>query len=155
MDADSVIRNQKNRKQREGRAGPGEVAMTLAAALLVAAPMGQASEEPAPGYKLSVRPSICVSYDSAEPCLMSMQVSWEGEAVADVCLRDALLTPMLHCWENSDRGSVAIDYANTEDVRYQLVEESSLGVLAEAEVKVINRDLRDSRKRRRHVWSIL
>lgn len=86
---------------------------------------------------------------------MSMQVSWEGAAAADVCLRDAVLAPMLHCWENSNRGSVAIAYANTIDVRYQLVEETSLGVLAEAEVKVINRDLRDSRKRRRHVWSIL
>lgn len=86
---------------------------------------------------------------------MSMQVSWEGTAPADICLRDAINTPMLHCWENSNRGSVAIDYANTIDVRYQLVEETSLGVLAEAEIKVINRDLRDSRKRRRHVWSIL
>jgi len=125
------------------------------AALLLAVPAGQASENRSPVYKLHVRPSICVSYDSEAPCMMSMQVSWEGEAPADVCLRDAIATPMLHCWQNSNRGSVAIDYANTADVRYQLVEESSLGVLAEAEIKVINRDLRDSRKRRRHVWSIL
>lgn len=125
------------------------------AALLLTVPAGHASEDDAPSYKLLVRPSICVSYDSEAPCTMSMQVSWEGEAPADVCLRDATTTPMLHCWENSNRGSVAIDYANTVDVLYQLVEETSLGVLAEAEIKVINRDLRDSRKRRRHVWSIL
>jgi hypothetical protein len=133
----------------------GHSALALGVALLLAVPAGQASEERAPAYTLSVRPSICVSYDSEEPCSMSMQVSWEGDASADVCLRDAMRAPMLHCWENSNRGSVAIDYSNTEDARYQLVEESSLGVLAEAEVKVINRDLRDSRKRRRHVWSIL
>jgi hypothetical protein len=125
------------------------------AAFALASPAGRASEERAPGYTLLVRPSICVSYNSDEPCSMSMQVTWEGDGSADVCLRNAMLTPMLHCWENSDRGSVAIDYADTEDVRYQLVDETSLGVLAEAEVKVINRDLRDSRKRRRHVWSIL
>ncbi len=125
------------------------------AALLLMVPAGQASEDLAHGYKLYVRPSICVSYDRDVPCTMSMQVSWEGEAPADVCLRDATTTPMLHCWQDSNRGSVAIDYANTVDVRYQLVEETSLGVLAEAEIKVINRDLRDSRKRRRHVWSIL
>jgi len=136
-------------------ASAGHAVLALLAGLVLTIPAGQASEERAPVYTLSVRPSICVSYDSEQPCSMSMEVSWEGDASADVCLRDAMLTPMLHCWENSAHGSVAIDYANTEDVRYQLVEESSLGVLAETEVKVINRDLRDSRKRRRHVWSIL
>jgi hypothetical protein len=140
---------------RDSRIRTKHLALPALAALLLIVPVGQASEELAPTYKLSVRPSICVSYDSAAPCMMSMQVTWEGEASADVCLRDAVATPMLHCWENSTRGSVAIDYSNTVDMRYQLVEESSLGVLAEAEVKVINRDLRDSRKRRRHVWSIL
>lgn len=129
--------------------------LAACAALLPALPAGAASEDAAPAYRLSVRPSICVSYNSEEPCAMSMQVSWEGQASADVCLREASLAPMLHCWQDSARGSVTIDYANTVDVRYQLVQESSLGVLAEAEVKVINRDLRDSRKRRRHVWSIL
>lgn len=132
-----------------------QLALSLLPALLLAVPAGQASEGRAPAYTLLVRPSICVSYDSAAPCTMSMQVSWEGEAPADVCLRDAIATPMLHCWQDTSRGSVAIDYANTVDVRYQLVDEMSLGVLAEADVKVINRDLRDSRKRRRHVWSIL
>ena len=130
------------------------LALFTGVALLLALP-GEASESNAPAYRLFVRPSICVSYDSSAPCTMSMQVSWEGEAPADVCLRDAVAPPMLHCWQDTNRGSVAIDYANTVDVRYQLVEESSQGVLAEAEVKVINRDLRDSRKRRRHVWSIL
>ncbi len=86
---------------------------------------------------------------------MAMVVSWEGEGMTNVCLRDEVLTPVLHCWRNASEGTVAVDYANTTDVMYQLIEETTLGVLAEAEVKVINRDLRSSRKRRRHVWSIL
>ena len=130
------------------------LALAALPALLAAFP-GKASESDPPGFRLFVRPSICVSYDSEAPCTMSMEVRWEGEAPADVCLRDAIAPPMLHCWQDSSRGRVEIDYANTVDVRYQLVEENSQGVLAEAEVKVINRDLRDSRKRRRHVWSIL
>jgi hypothetical protein len=146
-----VTRDNRNIDWLPGHFNPG----LLALAALLAIPTSQAGEEAAPGYKLSVRPSICVSYDSEAPCEMSMQVSWEGEAAADVCLRDAMLTPMLQCWQNSNSGSTTIAYANTVDVRYQLVEETSLGVLAEADVKVINRDLRDSRKRRRHVWSIL
>jgi hypothetical protein len=150
-----VTRHKKTRNSRERLPSVPRLALSALTVLLLAAPVGQASEDRAPAYKLLVRPSICVSYDSAAPCTMSMQVSWEGDAPADVCLRDAVATPMLHCWQDTRSGSVAVDYANTVDVRYQLVEETSLGVLAEAEVKVINRDLRDSRKRRRHVWSIL
>ncbi len=149
-----MTRHKRNQDLRANRLQLSLLALATLAALL-AIPTGQASEERAPGYTLSVRPSICVSYNSDEPCEMSMQVSWEGAAAADVCLRDAMLTPMLQCWQDTDRGSATIAYANTVDVRYQLVEEVSLGVLAEADVKVINRDLRDSRKRRRHVWSIL
>lgn len=130
------------------------LALAAVPTLLLAFP-GLASESDAPEFRLYVRPSICVSYDSEAPCTMSMEVRWEGKVEADVCLREAVAPPMLHCWQDSDRGRVEIDYENTVDVRYQLVEEGTLGVLAEAEVKVINRDLRDSRKRRRHVWSIL
>lgn len=133
----------------------GLVSPMLAGLMLFGLPKGLASETAPPAFRLMVRPSICVSYDSEQPCRMSMQVSWEGESIADVCLRDAMEEPMLYCWQNSREGTATIDYANTGDVLYQLVEEASLGVLAEAEIKVINRDLRDSRKRRRHVWSIL
>lgn len=149
-----MTRHNKTKQTRGMVANAVRLALPALVVLLPAHP-GKASEDEAPAYKLTVRPSICVSYDSAAPCTMSMQVSWEGAAPADVCLRDTIDTPMLHCWQDTRRGSTTIDYANTVDVLYQLVEESSQGVLAEAEVKVINRDLRDSRKRRRHVWSIL
>ena len=106
-------------------------------------------------YSLSVRPSICVSYNSDEPCTMAVQAEWQSNDPADVCLRDAQVAPPLRCWEDSNSGSAALEYSSTVDGLYQLIEEASLGVLAETEIKVINRDLRSSRKRRRHVWSIL
>jgi DUF3019 family protein len=114
-----------------------------------------ASEKTVAPYRLQVRPSICVSYDSTQPCTMTMEVTWKGETAADVCLRGAMLTPMLRCWKNAREGNIALDYSNMSDRVYQLVEEATQGVLAQAQVKVINRDLRSSRKRRRHVWSIL
>jgi len=127
-------------------------ALVLAGLLLLSV---RAAAQEGEEYRLSVQPSICVSYNSEEPCTMAVEVRWEGRPPADICLRDALLIPMLQCWEDSARGNVALEYASTVDGLYQLVTEASLGVLAEAEVKVINRDLRSSRKRRRHVWSIL
>jgi hypothetical protein len=130
--------------------------MVATVVFLLLPPSSSLADQPvAPRYHLHVQPSICVSYDSTQPCTMAMEVSWEGDGMTDVCLRDAELTPVLYCWENASEGTIAVDYANTTDVTYQLIEETTQGVLAEAEVKVIQRDLRSSRKRRRHVWSIL
>jgi hypothetical protein len=114
-----------------------------------------ANETPGNEYRLSVRPSICVSYDSEAPCLMSMQVSWESTRIADVCLQEAESLASLHCWQSARRGDLEVHYADSSDALYWLVDETTRDVLAQAEVVVINRDLRDSRKRRRHVWSIL
>lgn len=108
-----------------------------------------------PQYSLSVRPSICVSYNSDEPCTMSVEAEWQGNAPADICLREGQIVAPLHCWKDSASGSVELEYSSSVDGLYQLIEEASPGVLAETEIKVINRDLRSSRKRRRHVWSIL
>lgn len=128
--------------------------LLLAGALLLPAASGAQPADTA-AYRLQVRPSICVSYDSAAPCRMSMQVSWESRSAADVCLLQALSDEPLACWDNARRGDTEVHYADTADVRYQLVDAKSRDLLAEADVVVINRDLRSSRKRRRHVWSIL
>ena len=121
---------------------------------LLPATGGLASDNAEAGFRLSVRPSICVSYDGAVPCTMAMEVSWEGNRAVDVCLHAAADDP-LHCWQASRSGRVELTHADTVDVLYQLIEQEGQAVLAEAEIKVINRDLRSSRKRRRHVWSIL
>ena len=124
----------------------------FAGASLCAIPGATASEDE---FELKVRPSICVSYDSAAPCVMSMEVTWEGRYLADVCLREAESEVPLRCWDDALEGRHEVQYADTTDVQYWLVDALSQSVLARTEVVVINRDLRDSRKRRRHVWSIL
>jgi hypothetical protein len=128
---------------------------TVIAGGLSASLAAGASENPPGDFRLVVRPSICVSYDSEAPCEMAMQISWEGMRPADVCLKESMREPDIFCWQNARTGSVDVAYSDTSDVLYQLVEESSSFVLAEAEVIIINRDLRSARKRRRHVWSIL
>jgi hypothetical protein len=115
----------------------------------------QAADASESGYSLRVRPSICVSYNSDEPCRMDLRVSWEGPARAELCLRELMRDPLLQCWQNAGSGSVDIEFGNNADVLYQLQDSASQDALAESPVTVINRDLRNSRKRRRHVWSIL
>ena len=122
--------------------------------LLAIAPL-QAAEDTSNAYVLRVRPSICVSYNSDEPCRMDLQLSWQGPARAELCLRELLRDPLLQCWQNTAGGILDIEFANTVDVSYQLEDNLTSNTLAASSVKVINRDLRTARKRRRHVWSIL
>ncbi len=128
--------------------------LTGSASLAMLATSAVSAQEPGQ-YRLQVRPSICVSYDNEAPCRMSMQVSWQGTITADVCLLQSQREDELACWDNAREGSTEVQYADTSDVQYLLVDARSRAVLAEADVVVINRDLRASRKRRRHVWSIL
>lgn len=115
-----------------------------------------ASQAQAPAtYSLQVKPSICVSYDADAPCSMSMQVAWQASVPGDFCLLQVQREEPLACWDHARAGNTEVQYADTSDVQYQLVDAKSRAVLAEADVVVINRDLRASRKRRRHVWSIL
>lgn len=129
---------------------------TLCCGMLLATTVPlQAAEAAADGYVLRVRPSICVSYNSEEPCRMELQVSWQGPARTELCLRELMRDPLLQCWQNAGTGRLDIEFANNADVSYQLEDGLTSGGLAQSSVKVINRDLRTSRKRRRHVWSIL
>jgi hypothetical protein len=106
-------------------------------------------------YELRIRPSICVSYDSTEPCTMMLKIDWTGDSRQPVCLKLSNDDIFLECWSNVLTGNTELPYENTEDLVYQLVSMQDNAVLAEANVRVISRDLRDSRRRRRHVWSIL
>ena len=106
-------------------------------------------------YTLQIRPSICVSYNSEEPCTMLLHISWQGASRQAVCLKTSTEAVFIRCWDGVLSGSMELPWENSGDVVYQLVSMQNNRVLADAEVLVINRDLRDSRRRRRHVWSIL
>lgn len=129
--------------------------MGLSSIPLFCVSVGYAAEDNTTGYVLEVQPSICVSYNADEPCTMAMQVSWQGPEAPEVCLRELLRDPLLECWRNASAGNTELTFVNAADVQYLLQDSASNNSLAVTDVKVINRDLRNSRKRRRHVWSIL
>jgi hypothetical protein len=111
-------------------------------------------------YTLEANPSVCISYDREQPCIMPLRLRWQGPASNELCLQELLHEPLkkapfLQCWQQQQRGEMDLQFSNTTDVDYQLQEQTADTTVAATSVKVINRDLRNSRKRRRHVWSIL
>lgn len=85
---------------------------------------------------------------------MELEVSWQSPHAMDLCLRLRDGDETLQCWRQAREGHFRMSYASESAITLQLVS-GSLSVLDEVEVKVLSRDPRDSRRRRRHVWSIL
>lgn len=106
-------------------------------------------------YTMEVQPSICVTHSSDQPCQMQLTVVWQAERPTDVCLHLAGNAVALHCWDSASEGSVVLAFRSAENITLQLWPESGGHVLEETLINVVSRDVRDSRRRRRHVWSIL
>jgi hypothetical protein len=121
---------------------------------LLAATAAQAEELANSPYKLEANPSVCISYDREQPCTMPLHIRWQGPTSEELCLQELLKDPLLQCWHQQQQGAVDLQFSNTTDVGYRLQDQRTATTVADTSVKVINRDLRNSRKRRRHVWSI-
>ena len=116
---------------------------------------GQGSAAVPSDYELHVRPRICVLLGGETSCAMQLAVSWSAPAVTDVCLKLAHADSVLQCWQQQRVGTLEIELQRGSNTIVQLLDASSNLVLSEAEVTIVSRDLRDSRRRRRHVWSII
>lgn len=125
--------------------------------LTVALPNGPAQVVDAAdsAYALHVRPRVCVTLASDSLCAMELEVTWSAPVLADVCLKIREEDAALQCWQQQRTGEFAVALERDSNAMLQLLDASLETVLNEVEIAVVNRDLRDSRRRRRHVWSIL
>lgn len=126
-------------------------AAAWAAHILLAPIPGQAAAHES--VAMEVTPKICVTRGE-QACSMDLEITWAADSPQDLCLRLVNTGAQLECWQQAREGRFLLRYDSLEDVALQLVN-GALAVLGETEVKVVSRDLRDSRRRRRHVWSIL
>jgi len=103
---------------------------------------------------LRAQPRICVMTPSEQLCSMQMLVSWTAVSDIDVCLKFPEQAEALHCWQAQQQGEFSVSVSREENVSVQLLDAQTNRILSEVEIPVIKRDLRDTRRRRRHAWSI-
>lgn len=106
-------------------------------------------------YALHVQPRVCVVVANEATCAMQLTVSWTAPATTDVCVKLAHADNTLRCWQQQRLGNVEFELQRSSNTIVQLLDASSNQVLTETEITIVSRELRDSRRRRRHVWSIL
>lgn len=109
----------------------------------------------AAGYQLEVRPRICITLDSERLCVLELNVYWSAPVPANVCLRLATGAEPLQCWVQQREASTVVSVQTRTNTVLQLVEQDGAAILNQVELAVVSRDLRDGRRRRRHVWSVL
>tara|TARA_R110002072_G_scaffold170552_2_gene324157 strand:+ start:90722 stop:91189 length:468 start_codon:yes stop_codon:yes gene_type:complete len=103
---------------------------------------------------LSAQPRICVMTPGEQVCSMQMLVSWTAVSDISVCLKFPEQAEALHCWQAQQQGEFSVSVSREENVSVQLLDAQTNQILSEVEIPVIKRDLRDTRRRRRHAWSI-
>lgn len=106
-------------------------------------------------FELQVRPRVCITLESDSSCPMLLAVTWSGPVAADVCLKLEDSDSMLQCWQQQRAGEFELELVRSSNAVVQLLDSASNTILDEAEVTIVSRDLRESRRRRRHVWSII
>lgn len=117
--------------------------------------LASAAAGTAEGFTLEVRPRVCVVMAGEVSCSMQLQVNWTAPQEADICLRFAGEEQALQCWQSRRQGAWNMPVEREQNTTVQLVDPGTDAVLLESLIPVLTRELRDSRKRRRHVWSIL
>ncbi len=130
------------------------VAFPMALILLLPMSVVDAAISPE-GFEMFVRPRLCVLRPGEALCTMQFSVTWSAPLASDVCVQLVGDAAPLRCWQAQRSGEFAIPIERGNTTLVQLRESSSDSLLIEEQIPIIKRDLRDTRARRRHAWSIL
>lgn len=106
------------------------------------------------GVTLSAQPRLCVIAPDEELCQLQLQLSWMAEHDRDVCLKLAEQAGFLQCWQARRQGDYTVELSRESNISVLLQDAETGQILSQIDIPVIKRDLRDSRRRRRHAWSI-
>lgn len=125
-------------------------AMLLCVLMTLTLPAALADENVA----LSAQPRLCVIAPGDQLCSLQLRLSWSADRDRDVCLRLSEQTEFLHCWQAQQQGEYTVELAHDDNITVQLQDAQTGRILGQLDIPVIKRDLRDTRRRRRHAWSI-
>ncbi len=129
-------------------------AMALSLVLILAGTPLYAASPPS-GFAMQVRPRLCVLSPGESVCVMQFSVIWSATTATDVCLTFAGELEALRCWQQEREGEFEMKVERRQSALVQLREANSDTLLLEEHIPIISRDMRDTRSRRRHAWSIL
>lgn len=107
------------------------------------------------GWRMEIKPKVCVIPESRSQCEVDAEISWVGKQTANICLLSSEQDAVLQCWNNAIYGSSVESIISSRQVIFHLVPEGKDDVLAECVMWVVTVPEKRTRRRRRHIWSLL
>lgn len=110
-----------------------------------------------PDVSLTVKPTLCITDQREDHCVLEIVVAWRSSEPGDYCLHSELEGEPLRCWTLASDGTLVDERSVGESFRYWITADDSAARLAEASLDVMTADSDDRRRQRprRHVWNIL
>ncbi len=118
----------------------------------------QSSDPDAEGseFKLTIKPHICIAPRGQTSCISRIDVYWESNRLADVCLYSSIDSAQLQCWEQHQAGMFQHKVSLIKNLDYWLTPLNQQLMLVKSSVKfaALKPHRKHSRRRNQLPWSI-
>ncbi|WP_046003993.1 DUF3019 domain-containing protein [Pseudoalteromonas rubra] len=91
----------------------------------------QAKSEPPPLFE--IKPQVCMVKTQGQTCQMTIRVNWHHSESENLCLYQS--DTQLHCWKNSQQGSVKLAVKLAQNMEFSL-KDPHKNTLAKKTIKV-------------------
>lgn len=85
---------------------------------------------------MSVQPEQCVAMSQGQSCYVTVELSWEVEALGNYCLYTSAQSQALKCWHNTTSGEFKQSFDSKVNLNFSLKNQHEQATLASAVVKM-------------------
>ena len=122
-------------------------------AILVAAALTAAMDEPGSGIQLQLSPRVCTLAANERQCATTVRANWHSPREESLCLVILGRSDVKRCWEHYSEGTYDIELVFSDDLLFELKDSRLETVLASEALRIIREAIR-YRHRRRDPWNI-
>ena len=106
-------------------------------------------------WTLSIKPRICIMPQNQQLCEMESDIFWSGQTKADICLLSSMQSDNVQCWSNALQGHLIEKIVINKQISYWLSPTGSNKVLVKSQILIVTIPDKNTKRRRRHIWSLL
>lgn len=114
------------------------------------APLAEASDHKNE-YGLYLSPNLCLLSTDESSCEINIHARWQTKSGGDYCLYKANQSEAVHCWTNSAKGDIYIEFSIDDNLILELKNQTTLEVIYQQTVR-LQREVKKYRRSRRNPW---
>lgn len=104
--------------------------------------------------ELDIVPKVCVIGRSNDYCHEAVVVEWRSRAPLNVCLAVDVDHNFAFCWSDVKEGKFEWEQKTQQDITFLMQSPNGQHTYGSASLSVVKTQNRQTRRRRRHAWSL-